>query len=74
MNRTTALAAGMAMLFAATVGILLNVMPGPHKATDYLVMGAAATLLCLVLLFVVLFTSPAKPDPANPDKDKPDAD
>jgi hypothetical protein len=31
-------------------------------------MGAAATLLCLVLLFVVLFTSP------KPDKEKPDSD
>jgi hypothetical protein len=70
MNRTVALAAGMAIVFAATVGILLNVMPGPHKRTDYLVMGAAATLLCMVLLFVVLFTSPEKPD----DKEKPDAD
>jgi Na+/melibiose symporter-like transporter len=68
MNRTIALAVGMLMLFAVTVGILLNVMPGPHKATDYLVMGAAGTLLCLVLLFVVLFTTPAKPET----KEKPD--
>jgi Na+/melibiose symporter-like transporter len=70
MNRNIALGAGMLMLFVATVGILLNVMPGPHKRTDYLVMGAAATLLCLVLLFVVLFTSPAKPD----SKEKPETD
>lgn len=62
MNRTFALAVGMVLLFVATVGILLNVMPSPHKATDYLVMGAAGTLLCLVLLFVVLFTMPKKPD------------
>lgn len=62
MNRTIALAVGMVLLFVATVGILLNVMPAPHKPTDYLVMGAAGTLLCLVLLFVVLFTTPKKPD------------
>jgi hypothetical protein len=67
MNRTIALAAGMVLLFVATVGILLNVMPGPHKRTDYLVMGGAATLLCLVLLFVVLFTSPPKPDKPDPE-------
>jgi hypothetical protein len=47
----------------------MNVMPGPHKATDYLVMGAAGTLLCLVLLFVVLFTTPAKPDKEKSDPD-----
>jgi hypothetical protein len=67
MHRTIALAAGMVLLFVATVGILLNVMPGPHKRTDYLVMGGAATLLCLVLLFVVLFTSPQKPDKPDPE-------
>jgi hypothetical protein len=67
MNRSIVLGVGMVMLFVATVGILLNVMPGPHKATDYLVMGAAGTLLCLVLLFVVLFTSPAKPDKEKSD-------
>jgi multisubunit Na+/H+ antiporter MnhG subunit len=69
MNRTIVLAVGMLMLFVATVGILLNVMPGPHKATDYLVMGAAGTLLCLVLLFVVLFTIPAKPDKEKSDSE-----
>ena len=69
MNRTVVLGVGMVMVFVATVGILLNVMPGPHKATDYLVMGAAATLLCLVLLFVVLFASPAKPDKEKPESD-----
>jgi surface polysaccharide O-acyltransferase-like enzyme len=66
MSRTIALAAGMVMLFVATVGVLLNVMPQPHKSTDYLVMGAAATLLCLVLLFVVLLNTPQKPDTKEP--------
>ena len=66
MARPIALTAGMLLLFAATVGILLNVMPGPHGRTDYLVIGAAATLLCLVLLFIVLLKAPAKPE--KPDK------
>ena len=66
MTRSIVLAAGMLMLFIATVGILLNVMPGPHGRTDYLVIGAAATLLCLVLLFVVLLKTPGKPE--KPDK------
>lgn len=68
MNRTWALALGMVMIFAVTVGILMNVMPGPHKSTDYLVIGCVATLLCLLLLFVVLINTAKqrtsrKPDP-----------
>ena len=57
MNRKFLLGAGMVLIFGATIGILLNVMPSPHKSTDYLVMGTIATLLCLVLLFVVLRTT-----------------
>jgi uncharacterized membrane protein YfcA len=67
MNRTLALTLGMVMIFGVTVGILLSVMPAPHKSTDYLVIGCVGTLLCLLLLFVVLINTvkrPAnKPDP-----------
>jgi hypothetical protein len=62
MNRTIALALGMLMIFAITVAVLLTVMPGPHKSTDYLVIGCVATLLCLLLLFVVLINAPKRPD------------
>jgi len=62
MNRTLALTLGMLMIFGVTVAILLAVMPGPHKSTDYLVIGCVATLLCLLLLFVVLINSPKRPD------------
>ena len=50
MNRTLALTLGMVMIFGVTIAILLAVMPGPHKSTDYLVIGCVATLLCLLLL------------------------
>jgi Na+/melibiose symporter-like transporter len=60
MNRTIALALGMLMIFAVTVTVLLAVMPGPHKSTDYLVIGCVATLLCLLLLFVVLINAPKR--------------
>jgi len=62
MNRTIGLALGMVMIFAVTVAVLLTVMPGPHKSTDYLVIGCVATLLCLLLLFVVLINAPKRPD------------
>jgi uncharacterized membrane protein len=60
MKRTIVLVIGMLAIFVVTVGVLLNVMPGPHKATDYLVIGAVATLLCLLLLFIVLINTMAK--------------
>ncbi|MGP0074744.1 MAG: hypothetical protein ACLPWF_22760 [Bryobacteraceae bacterium] len=62
MNRTIALTLGMVMIFGVTVAVLLVVMPGPHKPTDYLVIGCVATLICLLLLFVVLINSPKRPD------------
>jgi len=63
MNRTLALAALMVLLFAGTVAVLVNVMPGPHKPMDFLVIGAVATLLCLLVLFVVLIKLPQKRKP-----------
>jgi Na+/melibiose symporter-like transporter len=62
MNRTLALTLGMLMIFGVTVAVLLAVMPGPHKSTDYLVIGCVATLLCLLLLFVVLINTAKRPD------------
>jgi Na+/melibiose symporter-like transporter len=63
MKRTLPLVALMVLLFAGTVAVLVNVMPGPHKSTDYLVMGAVATLLCLLLLFVVFIKLPQRRKP-----------
>lgn len=62
MNRTVVLVVGLFAVFLVTVGVLLNVMPGPHKATDYLVIGAVATLLCLLLLFVIVINTMKKPE------------
>lgn len=62
MNRTIALTLSMVMIFAITVGVLLTVMPGPHKSTDYLVIGCVATLLCLLLLFIILVNTPRRSD------------
>jgi preprotein translocase subunit SecG len=54
MNRTLTLSALLVVVFAVTVGIMLQVLPGPHKPTDYLVIGAVATLLCILLVFFLL--------------------
>ena len=63
MSRTLTLAALMFLLFAGTVAVLVNVMPGPHKSMDYLVIGAVATLLCLLALFLVLIKLPQRRKP-----------
>jgi len=54
MSRTTGLIIGMAVLFATVALILNQVIPGPHRATDYLVIGGASTMVCLLVLFLVL--------------------
>ncbi len=54
MNRTYTISALLLVVFAVTVGILLQVMPGPHERTDYLVIGGVATLLCILLLYFLL--------------------
>jgi hypothetical protein len=54
MNRTITLSALLLVVFAVVVAILLQVLPGPHQPTDYLVIGAVATLLCIVLVFFLL--------------------
>ena len=54
MNRTVKISALLLAVFAVTVGILLQVLPGPHERTDYLVIGAVATLLCILLLYFLL--------------------
>jgi Na+/melibiose symporter-like transporter len=55
--RILALAGGTLLLFAATVAVLLRVIPAPHRDIDYLVIGGVATLVCLLALFVVLVTT-----------------
>jgi Na+-transporting methylmalonyl-CoA/oxaloacetate decarboxylase gamma subunit len=58
MNRNVILGLGVVFIFLATVAILGALMPGPRKPTDYLVMGGAATFICLVLLFVLVVYGP----------------
>lgn len=60
MNRTATLSALLLAVFVVTVATLLQVLPGPRKSTDYLVVGAVATLLCLLLLYFLLIKGDKK--------------
>ncbi len=68
MNRTVALVLSLALIFGVTVTVLLAVMPGPHKPTDYLVIGCVATLLCLLLLFLVVVNAAKRASSGKPDQ------
>ena len=70
MNRNVVLAIGLLFTFCAIAAILMVVMPGPHKPTDYLVIGAIATFICLLLLFFLLMKTMNRPEDIN--RKKPD--
>ena len=53
-TRVLSLAGAIVILFIATVAVLLNVIPGPHKRLDYVVVGAVATFLSMALLWLVI--------------------
>ena len=57
MPSKVALIIGTAVMFLLTVAILLRVLPGPHKPTDYLVIGTLATFVCLLVVFLIVGTS-----------------
>lgn len=57
-----ALGAALAVIFAITVLILLGILHGPLKSTDYLVIGTLATLVCLLVLFIVNLAMDSKND------------
>ena len=53
-KRNLVLAIGILAIFGVTVAVLMQLMPGPHKETDYLVIGGVATLVSLLAVFVVM--------------------
>jgi len=63
MSRNTGLFVGISVLFLTVVLILNQMLPGPRRPTDYLVMGGAATMVCLLVLFLILIgTTMRSPD------------
>jgi hypothetical protein len=54
MARTLSLALALVFIFAAVAGIMLKVMPTPLKDSDYLIIGSVATMVSLLILFVLV--------------------
>ena len=51
-------------VFAVAAAVMIAIMPSPLKDSDYLVIGSIATLVSLLVMFVVLLATRLKsPDP-----------
>ena len=62
--RQILLVLGGIFVFAVAAVVMLQLMPAPLKDTDYLVIGSVATLVSLLVMFLVLIATRLKtPDP-----------
>lgn len=57
-SRWLTLGGGITVLFVVSIIILLKVIPQPHRNLDYLVIGAVATFLSMILLWLALMFGP----------------
>jgi hypothetical protein len=62
-NRIAIAAAGIAIVFFVTILIALQFMPQPLKSTDYLVVGAIATFVSMLVLFFLLLQTTGQKGP-----------
>jgi Na+/melibiose symporter-like transporter len=59
-GRIAMIAGAIVMVYAVTAIILLKILPGPHRSTDYLVIGAVATFISMGILFWVVIAGVVK--------------
>jgi uncharacterized membrane protein len=60
MGRTLSLALAVVFIFAVVAAIMLKVMPAPLKDSDYLIIGSVATMVSLLMLFVLVAMTSGK--------------
>jgi hypothetical protein len=60
MLRATLLGLGAVCIFVVVALTLTAVMPSPLKPSDYVVIGSVATLVALLVLFVILISTSMK--------------
>jgi hypothetical protein len=62
--RQILLVLGGVCVFGVAAAVMIEVMPAPLKDSDYLVIGSVATLVSLLVMFLVLISTRLKsPDP-----------
>ena len=57
MRRPLMLAAAGVCVFVIVAATMLKFLPLPHKESDYMVIGSVATLVALVVMFIVLIST-----------------
>jgi hypothetical protein len=60
MQKTRILGVAVLFIFVAVTAVLLKLMPGPRKDSDYLVIGSIATLISLAAVFLLVIGTSAK--------------
>ncbi|HEY2845148.1 MAG TPA: hypothetical protein VGJ09_15910 [Bryobacteraceae bacterium] len=60
--RQTLLVLGGVCVFGVTAALMVQLMPAPLKDSDYLVIGSVATLVALLVMFLVLRATRLKTD------------
>ena len=62
--RQIGLILGGVCVFVVAAAVMVKIMPAPLRDSDYLVIGSIATLVSLLVMFVVLLATRLKsPDP-----------
>jgi uncharacterized membrane protein len=60
MGRTIGIAGALILVFAAVAALMVKVMTGPLKDSDYLVIGTVSTLAAMLALFLILISTSGK--------------
>jgi len=60
MRRAVLLSLAVLCVFGLVAAVLMKLMPGPLKESDYMVIGSVATLVSLLVLFLALVSTTMK--------------
>jgi hypothetical protein len=55
--RVALLVAGVALSFAVSIAVMMQLIPAPRRSVDYMIIGGAATFSAMLVLFVVMVTT-----------------
>jgi cytochrome bd-type quinol oxidase subunit 1 len=55
--RTALLVIGVALAFAVSITVMMQLIPAPRRSVDYMIIGGAATFSAMIVLFIVMITT-----------------